>query len=57
MLKKITEAIAFIHKRGVAHRDIKLENIMLEKVEGSSEFEPKLVDFGLSGVFVQGEKS
>ena len=39
---EIAHAINFIHRRGMIHRDIKVENIML-----NSCFEAKLVDFGL----------
>lgn len=38
----IAHAMNFIHKRGMMHRDLKIENIML-----NSFFETKLVDFGL----------
>ena len=40
--KRILETIAFLHSKGIAHRDIKLENIVLTKDD-----EPKLVDFGI----------
>ena len=29
LAKEITDAIAFIHKQGVVHRDLKLENILV----------------------------
>ena len=41
--KKILEAINAMHKNGVYHLDIKLENILLDE-----KFEPKITDFGLS---------
>ena len=41
MLRGILEAIKYLHQRGIAHGDIKPENILLD-----SDFNPKLSDFG-----------
>lgn len=30
------------------HRDIKLENIMMRKIEDEDRYEPVLIDFGLA---------
>lgn len=43
---QLVSAVDFCHARGVAHRDIKLENVLLD---GSGRI--KLSDFGLAGVF------
>ena len=40
------EGLAYCHEKGVAHRDIKLENIFL-----SGETEVKIADFGLMKIF------
>ena len=40
---KILLALDHIHSQGVIHRDIKLENIMIDEDEN-----PKIIDFGLS---------
>jgi len=40
----VTSAVLYLHSRGVAHRDIKLENIMVDE-KGENV---KLIDFGFS---------
>jgi len=39
-------AVACLHKKGIIHRDIKEENILIKKVNG--EYEARLCDFGSS---------
>lgn len=46
LLRKIAEALDFIHAHNVVHRDLKPANIMVDKC-GT----PKLIDFGLSRTF------
>lgn len=41
LLKKVLGAVAFIHKKGVLHRDISPENILIR-----NDGEPILIDFG-----------
>ena len=47
----ICEAAAELHDRGIAHLDLKLENILL-----SQEGEWKLCDFGSASHFIKGER-
>ncbi len=41
MLRKILEAVEYIHDRGILHRDISPDNILLDHTD-----EPVLIDFG-----------
>ena len=43
---QITHGISYLHDNGVAHRDLKLENIFL-----AANCQPKIADFGLMKVF------
>jgi calcium-dependent protein kinase len=49
MFHSIAKAIAYCHSRGIAHRDLKLENFLLDK-EGPGAT-VKLIDFGLSAKY------
>jgi maternal embryonic leucine zipper kinase len=44
VFKQIVSALAYIHKRGYAHRDLKLDNILFN---GPTSV-VKLIDFGFS---------
>lgn len=49
IIKSVLSAIAYMHSRNVAHRDLKYENILF--VNNSPLSEVKLIDFGLSRVY------
>ena len=49
--KQIIEAVHYCHKKGVIHRDIKLDNVLL-----NCNGDIKLCDFGVSKKLVSGEK-
>ena len=50
VFKQIMEGITYIHQNGVVHRDIKLDNILLD---GHGNI--KIADFGVSRKFVENE--
>lgn len=60
IMTKLSSGLEYLNSLGVAHRDIKLENIMITtsvtKLHGEV-YSPKYIDFGLSKVFLQGETS
>ena len=54
VISQLCSAICFMHKHGVVHRDIKMENIMFETTSPSAKI--KVLDFGLSKKFVPGTR-
>lgn len=53
---QILSALVYLHKKGITHRDLKLENIMItdsEEIEGTKYFYIKLIDFGASRIVDQ----
>mmetsp|Transcript_6270 Transcript_6270/g.9148 ORF Transcript_6270/g.9148 Transcript_6270/m.9148 type:complete len:440 (+) Transcript_6270:277-1596(+) len=52
---QMLSAVAFLHSRSICHRDLKLENWVLES--GKDVWSPlKLIDFGLSTHFTPGKR-
>lgn len=52
LVTQICSAISHMHKNGVVHRDLKVENIMFESREPAARI--KVLDFGLSKKFMPG---
>lgn len=51
IMKQVCEAVAFMHDANIAHRDLKPQNILLDR-----NFRIKLADFGFAKTFVKREK-
>jgi 5'-AMP-activated protein kinase, catalytic alpha subunit len=51
LLLQIVYGLAHIHSRSVIHRDIKLDNILLDKNR-----KPKICDFGVSKIITKSQK-
>lgn len=49
MILAMTNALMYLHGKGIAHRDIKLANVLLDL-----EKNIKIIDFGLSREYVKG---
>ena len=60
IFKGLALGLQYLTENGVAHRDIKLENIMIEAnvdSTGNYHITPKFIDFGLSKVLLHGQTS
>lgn len=47
-MKRILKALKHIHSLGLMHRDIKMDNIMLEDITDPKSV--KIIDFGFAGI-------
>jgi len=51
--KQIVSGVGYCHRRGIIHRDLKLENILIKNNvhhDGKTTKTLKIADFGISGV-------
>lgn len=52
IMKQVCDAVAFMHDSGIAHRDLKPQNILLDR-----KFNIKLADFGFAKAFMKKEQA
>jgi len=50
LIEQLLQAMFHLHLSGIAHLDVKIENILLHREANSSHLQLKLADFGLSRV-------
>lgn len=51
IIRQIVNGVRYLHKYGILHRDLKIENVLMSsKTDGS--FKLKIIDFGLSQVLL-----
>jgi len=53
LVQQILGAVCYLHKNGITHRDLKLENFMFSSWDADSEL--RMIDFGLSKHFENGQ--
>uniref|UniRef100_A0A7S1XEB7 Protein kinase domain-containing protein n=1 Tax=Compsopogon caeruleus TaxID=31354 RepID=A0A7S1XEB7_9RHOD len=54
---QILSAIVYMHKRGIAHRDLKLENVVFASSSSSDKQVVKVIDFGYARQFKCDERT
>ena len=62
MFRQILSGLAYLHSNNIIHRDLKLENILIQEIEKSREtnedlFILKIIDFGTAKIFDKNKKA
>ncbi len=48
IMEQMLLALDFFHKKKIIHRDVKLDNILITKIEDQTTYEIRIADFGLA---------
>lgn len=54
-MRQSIHAIKYFHAKGIVHRDLKLDNILVQGI-GSNDLRIKMIDFGMSKITGKGNK-
>ncbi|MDA8019863.1 MAG: serine/threonine-protein kinase [Thermoanaerobaculia bacterium] len=55
LFRRICEAVHHVHQKGVVHRDLKDDNILVAVSSRDAEPQPKVIDFGIARALDQSE--